>query len=127
MLYHCCGTNPKPHVCNKESLIRDTTRVRARIKNHFQKPYFPFIALEANDEVNGCTSRKDPIWICASCNEIVYHQSRDEMAKTVSIENIKSEFKVPQSDIDETSAKHEVETIATHFQVLRVSNNECIF
>ena len=46
------------------------------------------------------------------------------MAKTVSIENIKSEFKVSQSDIDEMSLNYVVETIDKHFQVLRVSNNE---
>ena len=40
------------------------------------------------------------------------------MAKTVSIDKIKNEFKVPQSETDEMSAKHEVETIAKHFQVL---------
>ena len=31
---------------------------------------------------------------------------------------------MPQSEIDEMSAKHEVEIIAKHFQVLRMSNNE---
>ena len=52
-LYHCCGTNPKTHVYNNESLIHDTTGVRERIKKHFQKPCSPTIALEANDKVNG--------------------------------------------------------------------------
>ena len=45
------------------------------------------------------------------------------MAKTISIENIKSDFKVPQSEFDEMSEKHEVKTIAKHFRVLRVSKN----
>ena len=59
-----------------------------------------------------------------SCNEIVYQQNLEEMAEIVSIENIKSEFKVTQSDIDEIGEKHEVETIPKNFQVLWVSNNE---
>ena len=46
------------------------------------------------------------------------------MDKKVSTKNIKSKFKVSQSDVDEMSAKYEVETIAKNFQVLRVSINE---
>ena len=46
------------------------------------------------------------------------------MAKIVSIENIKSELKVSQLEIDEMSTNNEVKTIAKNFQVLRVSNNE---
>jgi len=34
---------------------------------------------------------------------------------------------VPQSEIDEMNEKYEVETIANHFQVLRVSNNDCYY
>ena len=51
-------------------------------------------------------------------------QSSDEMAKTVSIDNINVDFKVPQSEIEEMNEKCEVETIANHFQVLRVSIDE---
>ena len=46
------------------------------------------------------------------------------MVKTVSIESIKSEFKVPQSYIDEMIEKYEAEKIAKHFQVLRLSNDK---
>ena len=47
---------------------------------------------------------KDPICVWSSFNEITYHHNYDEMAKTVSIDNIKYKLKVPQSDIDEMSS-----------------------
>ena len=105
-------------------MVRNTTGSQERIKEQFQKPRAPTISLEANIQVNRCTSKKNPIWICASFNEIIYHQNCDEMAETVFIDNIKkSDSKVTQSDIDEMSSKYEVKTVAKHFQVLRVSNN----
>lgn len=85
-LYHCFGTNPERNFCNNDYLTHETTGDRDITKNHFQKPFSSTIALEANIQVNGLTSKKDPIWTFTSCNEIIYHQSCDEMAQKVSIE-----------------------------------------
>ena len=75
-------------------------------------------------KVNVCASKKDTIWICAFCNEIIYHQSYDEMSKKVSIKNIKSEFKVYQSDIDAMRMSYDGDIINKNCQVLWVSNNK---
>ena len=44
--------------------------------------------------------------------------------KKVSIEKIKIDFKLLQSDIDEMTTKYEVEIISNNFQVMRVPNYE---
>ena len=83
----------KTHVCNNQSLTHDTNGARYRTKKYFKKPRVSTIVLEENMQVNGCASKKDPIWIFASSNEIIHHQNCDEIAKTVSIENVKTSSK----------------------------------
>ena len=35
-MFHCCGANPKAHVYNNESLLKDTTGAQERISNEME-------------------------------------------------------------------------------------------
>ena len=59
-----------------------------------------------------------------SFNDIIYHQSCEEIAKKVSIERVKREFKVSQSDVDTMNLNYDSEKIAKYLQVLRIFNDE---
>ena len=121
--YHCCGTNPKSHVCNDESLIDDKTGVINRIKANFPKPCDAGTKLDTNKRLNGCTCKTQPLLMCASCNEIICHQSYSEKATTTPIESLCNEFRVPQCEIDSMRQNHSERAISNHFQILQVSDS----
>ena len=85
VLCYCRGKNPKKHVHNNEYLTHETTGALDRKKENFQKPCASTITLEPNMQVNGCTSKKNAIWICAYYNKITHNHNCDEIAKTASI------------------------------------------
>ena len=72
-LYHSCGSNPMAHVYNNESLINDTTGVCNRLKRNIQKPPSDEMILKTYHDAVRCNTSNNPVWMCASCNEIIYH------------------------------------------------------
>ena len=113
--YHCCGTNPKSHVCNDKSLINDKTEVINRIKANFPKPCDAGTKLNTNKILNGFTCKAQTFLMCASCNEIIYHQSYSEKATTTPIESLCNEFRVPQCEIDSMRQNRSECTMRNHF------------
>ena len=118
-MFHCCGANPKAHVYNNESLLKDTTGAQERISNEIENNLLYEEVVGLKNDVANSLSRNKPLWMCASCNEIMFLSNSQASVCHISISDLHCNFKMCEEKVLEINENYEEEIVNKHFSIFK--------
>ena len=119
IMFHSSGANPKAHIYNNESLVNDKTCAEERISNEIENDLsYEDVCQLYHDAIDNSAKNK-PLWICASCCEIIMLLNRKVKVHKCSLEELHSNFKIESSKVDSIFEKYEEKIIEDHFSMLK--------